>query len=152
MDNIKWSYTAGLFDGEGTFTISSLKRNELPDYVFAEIYITNTNQEVMSWLKDNFGGSIRLSRRLGKNWKDCYKWFLPAKRRKEFITKILPYLIIKKNQAKLLLELFTLMENQKASLRGKNGLTLEESKLRQDILVKVKSYNKRGVKNITLND
>lgn len=146
MNNIKWSYVAGLFDGEGTFTMSSLKRKGLPDYVFGEIYITNTNQEIMSWLKDNFGGSIRVSRYGEKGWKDCYKWFLSQKGRRQFIEQIIPFLIIKKKQASLLLELFTLMELQKASKRGTGGLTKSEVTSRNKILLQVKILNKRAVK------
>lgn len=148
MNNINWSYLAGLFDGEGTFTISKGRRKGYPDYSFEEIYITNSNKEIMDWLVENFGGSVRITRHgdKEKNWKDVYKWFLPAKRRKEFIKNITPLLIIKRKQALLLLEYISLVESQNGKIRGVKGLTDSERSERERILTQVRALNRRGVK------
>lgn len=146
MNNINWSYIAGLFDGEGTFTISKARRKDYPDYSFEEIYITNSNKEIMNWLVENLGGSIRITRYGNKKWKNVYKWFLPAKMRVDFIKNIIPFVIIKKKQALLLLDFISLMESQKAKIRGINGLTNSERNEREKILIQVRALNRRGVK------
>lgn len=148
MNNINWSYIAGLFDGEGTFTISKGRRKGYPDYSFEEIYITNSNKEVMDWLVGNFGGSVRITRYgdKKKNWKDVYKWFLPAKERKNFIENIVQFLIIKKKQAHLLLEFLSLIEAQNGKIRGIKGLTNAERLQRENILTQIRTLNRRGVK------
>ena len=153
MKKLEWAYLAGLFDGEGTFTISnSPPRNNSPSYAFKEIYVTNTNLEVLEWIKDKLDGSIRVTKYGDdKGWKDVYKWHCGAKQHFYLVKNMLPFLIIKRIQAECILEFIKLKKKQKANKRGIYGLTDKEWEERNKILQKVRALNKRAV-NTALND
>ena len=146
MKRNQWAYLAGLFDGEGTFTISnSPPNNGRPSYAFREVYVTNTNLEVLNWLKDKLGGTIRVTK-YGKNgWKDVYKWHAGAKQHYYVVKNMLPFLIIKKKQAELILKFIKLKEKQKANRRGPKGLTSMERNKRDEILQQVRALNKKSI-------
>lgn len=146
MKKLQWAYLAGLFDGEGTFTISnSPPRNGSPSYAFREVYVTNTNLEVLEWLKSKLGGTIRITRHSGKGWKDVYKWHAGAKQHYYVVKNILPFLIIKKKQAELILKFIKLKDKQNASKRGRKGLTKSEWEKRNKILQEVRALNKKSI-------
>jgi len=109
-----WSYLAGLMDGEGH--ISLLKnRKHLKSDGFAltlNIGITNTNLPLMKWLVSNFGG-VYYTRYSSDNsnprWSDRYDWFPKGRKNKEeLLLGVLPYLIIKREQAEIALEFLRL--------------------------------------------
>ena len=149
------AYLAGLFDGEGTFTITTLKTAKYPKYYFVEVYLTNTNKGIMDWLSTILDGKACITRHSdkGKNWKDVYKFNVHAKDKEVFIKKIYLYLRIKKEQARLALELLSMIREQKASKRGIGGLSLQEREARQQIAISIVSFNKRGLsKTASVND
>jgi hypothetical protein len=98
--NIKWSYLAGIFDGEGTIYIGLMTDKRR---TFLKIGITNTDLNLMKWLIENFGGSYRSEAR--RNYRLIYRWGPKGKNNREkFLLGVLPYLIIKREQALLALE------------------------------------------------
>ena len=152
MRKHEWSYLAGLLDGEGTFTISTLHPTGYPAYNFRDIYIANTNIDVMNWLKERLDGSIRVSRESpDRNTKTLYKWHPSAKQHEYIIRNTFPFLVIKKKHAQLLMEFIELKKKQNAWGRGRNGLTEQERAERNTILEKVSILNQRGLKT-ALND
>jgi hypothetical protein len=102
-------YLAGLLDGEGYFGL--MKRNGFEKGYRRKGYIpavkmafTNKDAEILYVLKEKYGGNINSSGQRG-NTKPSTQWEIKSKiNLKEFLPKIIPYLIIKKPQAKLLLE------------------------------------------------
>lgn len=115
MDKSKWSYLAGLFDGEGCVSIASRphktvdKRNG-KEVVWKrtslQISLANTNLQLMRWLVSNFGGVYyTLHENTTENWKTCYSWQPKgAKNRETFLLGILPYAIAKRTQLQLALD------------------------------------------------
>jgi intein/homing endonuclease len=105
------SYVAGYLDGDGT--ICGTYHRGL------NISITSADFIVVKWLLANFGGKfhVRIRTEL-KNTKPIYQWFLSGAKNKElFLLRTIPYLLLKKQQAKLLLEILRL---RKQDLFGKN--------------------------------
>lgn len=113
------AYLAGLIDGEGNVSIGDTRksprksrglRKPRKEYVgqinyTTQVSICNCNLEVLEWLKAKFGGLIHIAKKPGKPGWDIKKaWVMPCKPCREILQSILPYLIIKKNQAKLLIE------------------------------------------------
>jgi hypothetical protein len=107
MSNI-WPYLAGIVDGEGTLCL-----NYRPTYVgknigavcFSQIVIYNTSTTLMRWLISNVGGRFYLRTKTSLSKKPQYAWVPSGKKnREQFLLGILPYLVIKKKQAELLLE------------------------------------------------
>lgn len=95
-----WIYLAGVFDAEGTFTV---RKDYLDNGIHYGIWarLGNTNKRLITWLETFFVTSA-------KTIEDdkSYYWPLPygAKEKEQFILNLLPYLVTKKEQAKVLLE------------------------------------------------
>lgn len=100
----KLGYIAGFLDGEGSIIIcrSRLRKGKFYEGVQLRVSITNTNVEVLLLLKQEFGGTI-LKRKTPKPFqrKDTYDWVVTHQKAAKFLRKIVPYLIIKKQQALL---------------------------------------------------
>lgn len=113
------AYLAGLLDGEGCFHIcdkvikprksrgirKTKKVWNARTNFSLMITICNTNLEVLNWLKDVFGGFVYIAKKPGKPGWDIKKaWHMPCGPSRQILEAVLPYLIIKKNQAKLMIE------------------------------------------------
>ena len=49
------AYTAGLFDGEGSITLTRTKRTRFRS---PQVSVASCDREVLEWLRITFGGSI----------------------------------------------------------------------------------------------
>ena len=97
------AYLAGLIDGEGCLYVKPL--TAFPRlYHFGGLSVTNTHLATLTWLKERFGGNIRIKARTG-NQIPCGEWSIHgADAIRSLLKRLLPYLRIKKEQAVLLLE------------------------------------------------
>lgn len=143
---IKHSYAAGLFDGEGYVDIykaTTSKASKSPSFML-RVIISQKDGKVMNWLKDSFGGYVTKEVRPTSY---IYRWDIRSKSAHDFLLKILPYLVIKKEQA----EIAILFEKEKGkyleTLKGKQGfrtLTEEEinrrTKTKEDLKLLKKIY------------
>jgi hypothetical protein len=110
-DKTKLAYLAALLDGEGYFSISKTnayyESGEVYPAFDLQIGVSNTSEKLMKWLVSNFGMKYRaLSQRTNTFAKKaCYQWKIERRENQEvFILAILPYLVIKKEQAKTALQ------------------------------------------------
>lgn len=114
-----WAYVAAMMDGEGSFTISKSrgksKTTGNPYWMFdCKVMVSNTSLPLMKWLVDHFGGSYTMSvKHISKKAKEngqksikpCYRWTVDSYKAQElFLLAILPYIVIKREQAKTALE------------------------------------------------
>jgi len=107
-----------MMDGEGSFSItkSTIRdRKGKPYNAFdCKVMISNTSEVLMKWLQERFGGTYRVTvkhisqkaRANGqKSLKPCFRWTVEGyENQAYFIYHILPYLVIKLEQAKTALE------------------------------------------------
>ena len=95
---------AGIIDGEGYFSILYHKSK---NRYMAVIGVMNTSTTLMEWLTENFGGKInyRPNPKAKPHWKPRYSWTIYSKAIDALLPKILPFLVIKKQQALLILQL-----------------------------------------------
>lgn len=105
-DKLKWSYLAGIIDGEGTIAINTHNNptKEFPDRVSTyalEICVVNTDERLMKWLVKNFGGQYYGRERNDKvNHRSTYAWRVTGHaNRKRTLLALLPYLVMKREQA-----------------------------------------------------
>jgi len=96
------SYYAGFFDGEGCIMISK-KRASRPCRALS-VVITNTRVSVLEDIKGIFGGGLFKVRRGKESYKDKWMWSIGGKKAVAFLTKIYPYLRLKKKEAELAFE------------------------------------------------
>ncbi len=109
----KWSYLAGIVDGEGTF---SIYYNKSCKNYNGRLTIPNTSMNLMKWLISNFGGrfdTFQPENLHGFNRKPLHRWEPRGKKNREALTLgLIPHLVIKQEQAKLFLEFTRLGWNQ----------------------------------------
>ena len=138
-DKAKFAYLAGIIDGEGCLTIGAGRKGNITNYN-SIIMIASTDERLIKWLQNNFGGNYYTSKRTSPKWKQAYIWrFLKKKDIEVLLLAILPYLIIKREQAITLLEFVRLPRYQ------------ETPEKRAELHAKIKKLNTRGMGSVTTN-
>jgi hypothetical protein len=125
---IDYAYLAGLFDAEGSFSIYKRKIKGQGMYSSAA-RLSNTDGIVFPWLASRFGGYFSITKR--KN-RDEGTWTMTGQNRELNMLAILPYLVIKKQRAAVVLEW----------MRHNRTFTPEQKMLSFMIMQKL---NKRGI-------
>ena len=87
--NISIIYMAGLFDGEGTVTLSRGKKNEFRRPI---ISISSTTFELMQFARDTFGGCISKHRVSDEHYKESWNWRVKGNTAIELAQMLLPYI------------------------------------------------------------
>lgn len=90
-----WVYAAGIFDGEGMVTVRGK-----PCYSLA-VEICNTDKRLIDWLHDRWGGSIRTQTFANPKHRTRYEWKTSDRHAASFLRGVLPYLIVKREQAEV---------------------------------------------------
>lgn len=103
-------YVSGLFDGEGMASLIYTKRRawksdpskQTLGFRFV-VGISNTNEEILPLLRDQFGGDISVSTKAKKqHHKDVYSWKIGgAELQRQFLLTVQPTSIIKRRQIEL---------------------------------------------------
>jgi hypothetical protein len=118
-DKAKYGYLAGIIDGEGCITIGAGKKETCTNYN-ALVLVQNTSKVLIDWLQSNFGGQIYLSKKATEKTKEAWMWRITKQKDIEiFLLSILPYLIIKREQAKVLLKFVRLERTAPVESRQK---------------------------------
>jgi len=128
VNKCEWTYLAGIIDGEGSISC--------PEYKTLYLAIVNTDRKLIDWLLETLGGTVFTTKHQGTRWKDGYRWSLFGLDAQRILRKVEPYLIIKKERARLALQLPI---NRKGV-----GLSLEDKEKRGEIVNKLKALNRRG--------
>ena len=142
MDNdIIWA--AGFLDGEGCITINRLKyyRDVTKKYYQPQISASQTIKGEMAVLKlqSIFGGFVYRYKEK-RNRLDTVTWGTRSRDSQRTILKILPYLVLKRPQAELLLEFYECMEMKEKSYRLKD----KDHDDREKLWNRMKILNERG--------
>jgi hypothetical protein len=143
-----WSYLAGLFDGEGTVSIGASKNSNGTVVFQLHTKIANTDLRLMQWLIKTFGGtySVSSSKKHKKNYRLQYTWHPTGKaNRKEFLENIIPYLVIKKEQALIGLEFDSIYDRNGSQpgfkLTTDTAIYQENHKKREEFRIKLQNLN-----------
>lgn len=115
-EKISNEYWAGLFDGEGSVSISNILR--------PSAHVSQKRTEVLFLLKSVFGGEVYSK---GKGLR-CSNWGVcKCEDVERFLNSIYPYLIIKEKEVKIILNLLPLIKREN---KGCHPLTQEEKSVR----------------------
>jgi hypothetical protein len=118
------AYLAGLVDGEGCISITKNKpaRRSLNPNYYVQTFVVNTDERVIRYCQETTGvGSVTffpISKKKPKH-KDQWTWCLRSASTVDFLKQILPYMIVKKRQAELLIEFY------EGDVSGINSVTEE---------------------------
>jgi hypothetical protein len=132
------NYIAGIVDGEGSILIN--KRNDANNHYSVKVEIPNTNLDLLRYIRNitKLGDIIKESRRK-INCKIVYVYNVKSYEYKKFLIPILPYLVIKKRQAELMLQYISLRKANK-----EYPLNDEEIEIKENIYEEIKPLNKTG--------
>ncbi len=137
-------YHAAALDSEGTINIGKRTNN---DYYTPAINVTNTYLSFLIYLKQTSGiGDIIPGRSETKIWKKSYKWALSKYVMKEYIEEIIDLLIIKRQQAGILLEFLPLIKIHHSKC---NPPSLDNLAMREILYDELRILNKRGPCDLT---
>lgn len=101
-DNLKNAYFAGFFDGEGCITMAKSRAGYIKPL---KITVGNTWRNPLTKMTAEYGGRESSLKIVSKN-SPVFHWvLLQSEQQQPFLLKMLPYLIIKRSQALLGLEI-----------------------------------------------
>ena len=152
-NEILWSYLAGLFDGEGTVCISTSHNRNNTTIFQMNVKVANTKLELMQWLVKNFGGYYSVSNAKSdakKRYSTQYAWMPKGKNNRiEVLEKMLPYLVIKKQQALIGLDFEKVYEGRNGCQPGlklttDNPVYIEAHKKRTELRDQLVKLNLKG--------
>jgi hypothetical protein len=107
-ENRKMAYIAGIFDGDGSFSIGKLKTKANPIY-FPLLQFVNCKKEIIDFLRSQLGGNVvtckPIIKKDGSLGNIVYRWRIRSSRNVLLVLNaLIPFLRIKKDRAELLLE------------------------------------------------
>lgn len=134
----EYAYLAGIIDGEGC-----LRVNQSGLYHVPVLLVGSTSLELIKYLKDTFGGSYYNADRAGQkgNNKRSYQWRIGSKKLFELLEPTLPYMVVKREHAKLMLHYRDIAVDGR-SVKLTNEIVAE----RNSIVDKFSLLNKRGIR------
>lgn len=101
-------YLAGFIDGEGCFNITRSR-----NVIYPRLMIANTNLDILKQIAKQYGGDIT-SRKLGpKKWKTFNNYRASWKIFRKIVYDVYPFLYIKKEQAKLCMDMLNTKDMNK---------------------------------------
>jgi hypothetical protein len=138
MTMITKQYFAGFVDGEGNISIYRHKDNRTKrGYTLHPFFkVSGTNNKLLGILSKEFGGKVKLSVKPRGNAKSVYVLeYQELNQIINVLSMILPYLILKKEQAELMVEFC------KKRIKNKGKIYSKEEMLIADKFLKI---NRRG--------
>lgn len=145
------AYIAGIIDGEGSISlVQSFAKRTNGRYVYPLVRVANTAQSLVDWLLDVVGfGSMQYVTRSNEKCKPVWHVSWAASEAIQVLREVEPYLVIKKDRARIAIDLWGANEKAKIDAGGYfgNGHPLPEwlVKYRLEAFEQVKALNARGV-------
>jgi hypothetical protein len=142
-----WAYLAGLLDGEGCIGVhlrarqhrGSEQKNHAPSFRIL-LNVTNTNREVLDWLRSYLGGSVTQKTRETLRNRPAWVWRQQrTDAAQAILKKCLPYLKIKRQQAEIALKF-------PGCVKVNNWMSeaSEIAELKRSLYLQTKHLNRRG--------
>ncbi len=139
FDKEKLIYFAGIIDGEGCIGIelqSANGKSRKVDYYIPRLAVINTCYPLIEWIINVFGGKHHI-RKKENGRKLIYVWNIFGKDLEDIIRAIEPYLIVKKEAAKLILE-------YRATICDEWNISNDTHKKRKELYLRMRCVNKVG--------
>lgn len=149
----KLAYMAGIVDGEGCICMTKGRVNANSNKVCYKVRLTvcSTSIVLLDWLVNNFGGNYVLKpikKGMELKHSKAYNWNIHCEKAGNLLSMILPYLVIKKKQAELVL---AYRKIQELNVKSYPGHFVVPVSLREEIFVLLKFLNKRGPESVETN-
>jgi hypothetical protein len=150
--DLELAWIAGFMDGEGTITIKKYARYKGQSIRYqAYMCICQATEDNESALKalelvqKNFGGSIYpQSKSKDTNARSSHQWLVVSSTAVDCVKQLLPYLVVKRKQAELLIKYGEGINSK----RGAKRLTDEILQQRYDYWYEMRKLNVRGTNHL----
>lgn len=139
------AYIAGVIDGDGYIGLSKKRTlDQRSGYSYRPVVsVSNTKVELLFWLEQITGvGSICAMKRSNLAHKQAFIWQTWSQRAADILRLILPYLILKKKQAELMVSYTE--KHGGSNRKGINGLTRAQHTDQARFHARMAKLNKRG--------
>ena len=153
MHETELAYLAGLLDGEGTVAAIRRKRRikdhpeKHGDVYVLTVSIYNTHEPTVRWVHGQLAGSLIETHR--ERYRSIWRWQCQQTAARDVLVTLLPYLRIKNQQARVAIELWSLIDEYRASIKGLSNLARRlpevEHERRGVLVAKLSRLNRRGV-------
>jgi hypothetical protein len=135
------AYLAGIIDGEGSFALHYSKSRSR---MHVQLQIGNTDLRLMDWIRTKFGGSVTPERRTSSKWKLMFRWVAQSDTLSHLTRAVLPYLIVKRQQAELLLAFRATLALKLEKSYSTHAVSTQIFEQRLAIRDQLRVLNKRG--------
>ncbi len=116
----RFKYAAGYMDGDGGFYFG--------DSSHTRIYLTSIDFIIIKWFLANFGGKFYKYNSSNENHSDYFRWVLSGRKNKKlFLLGTIPYMILKREQAKNLLQII-----DSSSVQTTNTREISSSEIKKE--------------------
>jgi hypothetical protein len=126
LDGQALAYFAGVVDGEGCISIHRTKARPivgLSTRYSVSVTVGNTSRELIARLVTAFDAGSVIYRYASRRKRACYLWSLSSGPARIVLEALMPYLIVKREQAVTVLEFIDGFESHKGARRGSFGGT-----------------------------
>jgi hypothetical protein len=149
LNNITRAYVAGFFDGEGTILMRNMRRysKKYSTYYYPQVSVVNTHKPIIKYIQKLFGGRIELKSKHEKRLGRKKLWDLRFRRDESInlLNAIQKYLIIKKENAKIVLEFLNMPKKLKRDWHGRLlKISKYQIKKRKNLFRRYKNAQKVG--------
>ena len=132
------AYFAGIIDGEGTIGARNRKNQQGKRYIDFYLSVANTDERLVLWIQQRFPASVDFrQQRDSDKHRPLYRWTAGTKVAEDYIRAVLPYLVVKKEQAELYLEI-------RSTVSKGQRLTEGVKQQREAMVVRLHELNRRG--------
>lgn len=143
------AYMAAAIDGEGSIGVAKQGTDDAQwrrsaTYTF-RVQVTNTNKAWLEQLSAWYGGSIHRAGNERKNRKPCWVLVFRSVVAQSLLASVMPYLLMKKRQAELVMEFIPLALERKATSRPSERAPKDIIQKQEVIYQELKSLNARGL-------
>ena len=137
-------WVAGIIDGEGSIMIHRMKKQDRPSpYTFIlRVTVETTDLRIAPTIHKLLGMGYLWEENKGEERRNCMKWMVQGKKAATFLAEILPFLILKTEQA----ELGILFQKSKKHWKHLTPEDRDLMALRFDQMKQLKQENKLPVK------
>lgn len=138
MNEIDLAYIAGIFDGEGNIGIvkrGKMNGRTVPIYHLV-VRVGMCDEDIPKLLHKTFGGYLEHRKRPNPKHRDIYTWSMAYGKAVDFLTQILPYLKLKKEQAELAIK----FQNGKVRGGGEIGKHGNVFKTEEELAIEESQY------------
>lgn len=138
--DLKYAFLAGLIEGDGCINLAVYyPKGTKTRIIGLYVTVTNTSMVLLAFLKEHYGGNITERHYSGPKRRAYYDWRVYGDDAKLLLIRIFPYLVSKKEQARLGVEL------QNTHHAGTIH-SAEEEQRRDEIIAEMHALNAYGIK------